>query len=637
MNLRPLPPQGSALARLSYTPTLQSSKEAQKLARPTKGVNVPPCKKNVPFAFQPSALGYDGFFMKKIPVIQPTDQEKYSSAVSLSDMEIFLFPELLYSLVYANLMSPRIWEWKAHPWFEKLDSMKPYKRMQRLKQFIIDHYEFNLDLDTWGLTTKEEELKRFTPFIDEETLSRSNALFGYEGDKHYFSLDIRKHFGLDKYTSNIIPYWKTETVEAMDAFEFKENYRVGAGECVSLSTLYAAALFIICDIPLEDIFLIATPLHSQNFILVNDGVLTNNRRLVTKNMWFNGTDLTGKAQRALRNEEVTSIANNLGHIHTFYPDATLPAEQFDRFKSKLSSFTTTEITFEILANFLRERSEFQPCFQIRYLRHGKEQYLPAERAYAYEHGSPYKVSENATRDKLLDQIDELDFYTEPIEKRIQLNKLADHLKNNPISHIDQDSLKDLAQKIDCCPEMLTKMSVIEALVDFVHLNPHLPKPEQKTIQTPPPINIQPGMTRKEIQIQLTEMREKNPVADLAFYAARDLGATHWTPFLTAALKRNPVIIEATQSIDDSKLIQMLQTFPNKSIYDTTRVAQPDEVWNFQRGDGLEQAIALASCWKVRHPQHAIELDVQPTEVQLQLAENTITFPSTKGLQHQVTL
>ena len=101
-------------------------------------------------------------------------------------------------------------------------------------------------------------------------MSHSNALFGYEGDKHYFTLDIRKHFGLDKYTSSTIPYWKTETVEAMDAFTHKENYRVGAGECVSLSTLYAAALFIICDIPLEDIFLIATPLHSQNFILVND-------------------------------------------------------------------------------------------------------------------------------------------------------------------------------------------------------------------------------------------------------------------------------------------------------------------------------------------------------------------------------
>jgi hypothetical protein len=45
-------------------------------------------------------------------------------------------------------------------------------------------------------------------------LKQSNALFGYEGDKYYFDIDIRKHFGLDKYDSDIIPYWKTETVEA---------------------------------------------------------------------------------------------------------------------------------------------------------------------------------------------------------------------------------------------------------------------------------------------------------------------------------------------------------------------------------------------------------------------------------------
>ena len=575
--------------------------------------------------------------MNSIPSIPESDQEKYSSAISLSDMEIFIFPELLYSLVYANIMSPRIWAWKEDPWFAKLDTMKPYKKIQRLKQFIIDHYEFNLDLDTWGLTTKDEELKRFAPFIDEETLSRSNALFGYEGDKHYFTLDIRKHFGLDKYTSNTIPYWKTETVEAMDAFQFKENYRVGAGECVSLSTLYAAALYIICDIPLEDIFLIATPLHSQNFILVNDGVLTNNRRLVTKNMWFNGTDLTGKAQRALRNEEVTIVANNLGHIHTFYPDATLPPDQFQRFKSNLSNFTTTEITFEILANFLRERSEFQPCFQIKYLRHGKPQYLPAERAYAYEHGSPYKVSENATCDKLLDQIDELDFYTEPIEKRIQLTKLADYLKNNPISHIDKQNLKDLAGKIDCCPDILTNMSVIESLIDFVHLKPRLPNAEEKNYTTPPAVPIQPGMSRDQSHTVLLEMRDQNPVADLAFYAARDLSTTHWQPFLTAALKRNPVIIGATKELDEQSLIQLLLSLPNHSIYDGPRVAQPDEVWNYQRGDGLERAIALATYLRARHPAQEMKLTVTPDSATLQIGETVHTFPSQKGLQHEITL
>ena len=70
--------------------------------------------------------------------------EKYSSAMTLSDMEIFIFPELLYSLLLANLMSPRIWAWRDDPWFAKIGKMTPYRRVLRLKQFIIDHYEFNL-------------------------------------------------------------------------------------------------------------------------------------------------------------------------------------------------------------------------------------------------------------------------------------------------------------------------------------------------------------------------------------------------------------------------------------------------------------------------------------------------------------
>jgi hypothetical protein len=193
--------------------------------------------------------------------------EKYSSAITLSDMEIFVFPDLLFSLVLANILSPRLWAWRDHAWFKDIEKSKPHKRVMRLKQFVIDHYEFNLDLDTWGLTTKEVEVERFKSVIDPAILSKSNALFGYEGDKYYFDQDIRRHFGLDKYTSNVIPYWKTETLEAMDAFRFKEGYRHGAGECVSLSTLYAAALFVVCRIPLEEIYLLATPLHSQNFIL----------------------------------------------------------------------------------------------------------------------------------------------------------------------------------------------------------------------------------------------------------------------------------------------------------------------------------------------------------------------------------
>ena len=159
------------------------------------------------------------------------DLEKYSSAVTLSDMEIFVFPELMYSLVLANIMSPLIWKWRDESCFKKLEGKSPYKKLMRLRQYVIDEFEFNLDLETWGLTDKDTELKRFERFISPDDIAKSNALFGYHGDEYYFDVDIRRHFGLDKYDSNIIPYWKTETVEAMEAFRLKPGYNKAAGEC----------------------------------------------------------------------------------------------------------------------------------------------------------------------------------------------------------------------------------------------------------------------------------------------------------------------------------------------------------------------------------------------------------------------
>ncbi|MCC7300405.1 MAG: hypothetical protein IT583_04950 [Verrucomicrobia bacterium] len=563
-----------------------------------------------------------------MPVFPPEELEKYSSAVTLSDMEIFVFPELLYALLLANIMSPRIWKWRDDPWFAKIDKMSPLKKIDRLKQYIIDHYEFNLDLDTWGLTDQQTELKRFAPFVDEKTVSASNALFGYEGDKHYFALDIRRHFGLEKYNDTVIPYWKTETVEAMDAFSRREGYRTGAGECVSLSTLYAAALFIVCGIPLEDIFLMATPLHSQNFVAVGDGILTNNRRIVTKNMWFNGTELTDKAQRALRHEQITIVMNNTGYAHCVYPETTMDPTQYNRFRKAVGEYLSTDITFEILANFLRQNSKFQKCFQICHEFHGKKRWISAERAYAYEHSAPYKVGDS-TRAQLLEEIDSDEFSCEPIPGRICLPKLEEFFKNHPIQHYDAESMAELGTKLQCSNS--GKNEMLAELAKFVHLEPEFPRFENKASKPWKKLEVSAGMSREEIVAYVESMRTANRSADLAFYALRDLGKTDWEPFLKAALERNPVCIEATQALNDEELFQTLEAMGSESIYDGQRLAQPDEVWNFKTGDGIEKAILLSNVWKHRHPAEKIELTVKPASVELNLGGQKRTFASAKGL------
>ena len=96
--------------------------------------------------------------------------EEYSSTCTLSDMEIFVFPQLLYSLVIANIMSPIIWRWRDDPWFDNIHKKSFTYKVNRIKQYIMDHYVFNLDLNTWGLTTKETEINRFNTFIDTDII-----------------------------------------------------------------------------------------------------------------------------------------------------------------------------------------------------------------------------------------------------------------------------------------------------------------------------------------------------------------------------------------------------------------------------------------------------------------------------------
>jgi len=523
--------------------------------------------------------------------------EKYSSAFTLSDMEIFIFPDLLYALVLANIMSPEIWKWREDPWFAGIGRMGPLKKIHRVKQYVMDHYNFNLDLETWGLTDKQTEISRFSEFVDIELLSRSNALFGYEGDKYYFDMDIRRHFGLDKFDSDIIPYWKTETVEAMNAFRFKPNHETGAGECVSLACLYAAALFIVAEVPLEKIFLMGTPLHSQNFVMVDEGVLTNNRRIVTKSMWYNGTELSALARRALEHEQVTYVAHNTGWIHAMYPGATIDPDAYGAFRDKLTKFLETPVDFEIFMNYLRDYSRHQKLFQLCFQCQGADRYIQLEKAFGYEHGSKNRLGDKTGR-KLYCEMDEEDLYLQPIDHRFRIYHEDVLFDLQPYPAFIA-TLKKNFPGLENHPEFFADLK------KFVHTVPRLPS-ANKAFAASPPITIAPGHSREEIIRTLSENRKskienrKSLIADLAFYAGRFLDSCDWKPFFKAAFQRNPVSIELFRDMDLALLYQQLQTWPDESIYDGNRLALPDEVVNFQRGDGIEKALTMMNIAKSRH-------------------------------------
>ena len=410
--------------------------------------------------------------------MKPISLEEKSSACTLSDMEIFVFPGLMYALVLANILSPRLWAWRDLEWFQGIREMRPKKRLQRLRQHIMDNYTFNLDLDTWGLTRQTREMERFASFLSPEEIASSNALFGYQGDAYYYDIDIRRHFGLDKYTSDTIPYWKTETVEAMDAFRHKSGHSAGAGECVSLAGLYAAAAFVVCGLPLESIYLMATPLHSQNFIDVDSGILTNNRRLVTRAMWSNGTVISRQARRALEHERVTIVSHVSGYIHLLYPEATIDPAAYSHFADRLKAFL-----------------------------------VPPQDA----------ADTNLVEPRL------------PETGRVRFSR--------------EDE----------------------------------------------PLGISTEMEREEIASRLDALRNSNRAAALAPYAGHELGQVEAAPFVKAALERSPVSLAALKDKSEEEVVAILAAMANESIYDgPSRLAQPDEAWNFGRGDGLEKCLLAAN-------------------------------------------
>ncbi len=558
----------------------------------------------------------------------PKSLQRYSSAVTLSDMEVFIFPELMYSLVLANMMSKRIWTWKKDKWFDKLEKQNAQRRMQRLKQYIMDHFTFNLDLDTWGLTTKQQELNRFNPFINESILAESNALFGYEGDKYYFDIDIRKHFGLDKYTSEIIPYWKTETVEAMEAFRYKQGYDTGAGECVSLAALYATAAFVVANIPLDNIYLYATPLHSQVYFDIGNGIIANNRRIVTKNMWFNGTELSGKARRAIEHEKITIVSHRSGYIHTIYDNATINQSAYKKFRDDLRSYCKTPITYEILANFLRQNSKFQKCFQIVHNCCGKPRYIESEKVFHYEHSSKARVGDT-TQNQLLHEIEEDEFYPNPLPDRLLLSELENFFKHNGAIDDNNATLDKLKAFLHHDCEKVDE--VLRDLKPFSQINPRLPC-TNKTWNPDSIIDLDGVTSADEVIERLKPMRNNNVTVDLAFTAFRDLSSIAWRPFLKAALERNPVTLTKLALLDLDQTYTYLNDLDSESIYDEPfRLAQPDEVINFGRGDGLEKAISLINYVKNKMPQDRFELVKSDNAYIVKVNKKEYRFPSGKNV------
>jgi hypothetical protein len=292
------------------------------------------------------------------------------------------------------------------------------------------------------------------------------------------------------------------------------------------------------------------------------------------------------------------VANNYGYIHTLYNTATMRSEVYNDFSSKLRQYLNiTAITFDTLASFLRLNSDLQKCFQIAHTCCGKPRYIEIEKVFHYEHSSKARIGDN-TQVNLLHEIDEDEFYTSPIPDRINLDELESFFKDNTLPIDSNSTIEKLTSSLK--HGCYNVEELITDLIAYCKTEPRLPSSD-KEWEPQEPIVLDTYTSREEIIDYLESIRSRHPIADLAFTAFRDMKRAPWKPFLKAALERNPVSIKGAEEFTIDQAAEKLSRMGNISIYDTTRMAQPDEIWNYNRGDGLEKALCLLNIIKNTAP------------------------------------
>ena len=106
----------------------------------------------------------------------------------------------------------------------------------------------------------------------------------------------------------------------------------------------------------------------------------------------------------------------------------------------------------------------------------------------------------------------------------------------------------------------------------------------------------------------------------------------WLPFVKAAIERNPVSFNDLYEKNNYEVYSILKALPVESIYDSNRLALPDEVWNFQRGDGVEKAFLLAGFIIHKDNNSTVTITIENEKVKLSSNGHDFHFISNKKIR-----
>jgi len=232
---------------------------------------------------------------------------------------------------------------------------------------------------------------------------------------------------------------------------------------------------------------------------------------------------------------------------------------------------------------------------------------------------------------LLAEVSDEDLVPYELPSRIRCDELEEFIKKKKIDVRNANGKTALRKYIE--PVIPDAQKFVDQLADFVHIEARLPTFD-KNFLSAEPIKISVEQSREQIIEYLQQVRRSNSTADLAFYAYRDMETCDWTPFIKAAVQRNPVSVQAVESMSLEQVYTWLEQMKNNSIYDGKGLAQPDEVANYETGDGLEKAFLLANVILQRDPKQDVQIVADNNRV-LVKGSAEYRFVSVKGLEKQV--
>jgi len=230
--------------------------------------------------------------------------------------------------------------------------------------------------------------------------------------------------------------------------------------------------------------------------------------------------------------------------------------------------------------------------------------------FSYEHSSKNKFTGDS-RKALFEEIDPRDFYFSPKEGKIIINDFEDFLNQNKDMSFDEKKDYFIGHIL---PERCNRMRhMFDEMRSFIRIEPRLPD-DRKEYVTMPRLKITTEQTREEIMEHVAAMTSQNEFAKLARYAYRDMDGISWIPFTKAAIERNPVCNEGLKGKTIDEAYQILMDMSGESIYSDNRLAQPDEVWNFGLGDGLEKAFVLMNYMKLINDKLPVSFEANGSDV-----------------------